>query len=257
MKLSLRCLFLATFLSLPAVHAQQPVDAAAAAKPVSAVKKEMPAAVQEKIDEVHKLAVMKIVFGGEERQIVFELFPNEAPVTVQNFVDNVNKGVYNGVAFHRAVDGYLVQTGDPTSKDNSTRDQWGLGEEYTIPGEFKLPHTLGSVAMARRGDKVNPNRKSNGTQFYFAVGDMSSLNGQYSVFGKVVVGLDDLKELSRVAADSNDCPLERAEIKSIKVVDQKGPVVNMASSSANKGKRGKTKPESMKGPFEKFLERVW
>lgn len=256
MKLSFRCLFLATLLALPAVHAEQPA-ATASSQPVAAVKKQLPAAAQNLVEESHKLAVMKVIFGGEERQIVFELLPNEAPVTVQNFVDNVNKGTYNGQAFHRAVDGYLVQTGDPASKDKGQRDQWGLGEEYTIPGEFKLPHTVGSVAMARRSDKVNPNRKSNGTQFYFAVGDMSSLNGQYSVFGKVVVGMDDLKELSKVATDSNDCPLERAEIKSIKVVDQKGPVVAMASSSANKGKRGKTKPDSLKGPFEKFLDRVW
>ncbi|HSJ01288.1 MAG: peptidylprolyl isomerase [Verrucomicrobium sp.] len=269
MKLSFRCLFLATFLALPAVHAQDPAYSPAPApasekpttgplKPIKAsdVKKDLPAAVDSKVNETHTLAVMKVTFGGEDRQIVFELFPNESPVTVQNFTENVNKGAYNGMAFHRSVDDYLVQTGDPASKDNNNRDQWGLGEEYTIPGEFKLPHTIGSVAMARRSDKVNPNRKSNGTQFYFAVGDMSSLNGQYSVFGKVVVGMDDLKELSRVATDSNDCPLERVEIKSIKVVEQKGPVVAMATSSAKKGKKG-TKPESLKGPFEKFLERVW
>lgn len=255
MKLFFRCLYLAPFIALPAAHAQQPGDAAS--KPVAAVKKDLPPAVEDKVEESHTLAVMNVTFGGDQRQIVIKLLPEAAPKTVENFVENVKKGIYEGMAFHRAVDDYLVQTGDPASKDNDARDQWGLTEEYTIPGEFKLPHDAGSVAMARRGDKVNPGRKSNGTQFYFAVGDMSSLNGQYSVFGKVVVGLDDLREMSRVAADSNDCPLERVEIKSIKVVEQKGPLVSMGSSSANKNKRGTSKPDSLKGPFEKFLERVW
>ena len=89
--------------------------------------------------------------------------------------------------------------------------------------------------MARRGDKVNPSRKSDGTQFYFALGNMTGLNGQYSVFGQVVSGLDDLKRLSKVVTDTNDCPLERVEIKKI-VVEQKGPLVTM-NSTGGKNKR--------------------
>jgi hypothetical protein len=113
----------------------------------------------------------------------------------------------------------------------------------------------GSVAMARRGDKVNPSRKSDGTQFYFAVGNMSGLNGQYSVFGQVVSGLEDLRQMSKVVTDTNDCPLERVEIKKIRVVEQKGPLVTM-SSSGGKNKRI-TKPDAAKGAFEKVLERIW
>ncbi len=123
-------------------------------------------------NEVHKLAVMEVDFNGDEQTIMFELFENAAPRTVANFTDNCNAGAYNGLAIHRAIDSYLVQTGDPLSADDSARDRWGTGgEEKTLPAEIKLPHKLGSVAMARRNDKVNPDRKSNGCQFYFALGN--------------------------------------------------------------------------------------
>lgn len=247
MKLTRRSLFLFATLALPALQA--------APKPVppttgTAAK----AAAKEKLDESHTLAVMDVTFGGNTHQITFELFAKDAPKTVENFTGNVEKGLYKGMAFHRAVDDYLVQTGDPASKDNNARERWGLTQEYTIPGEFKLPHEIGSVAMARRSDEVNPKRESDGTQFYFAVGSMPNLSGQYTVFGKVVSGLDSLQELSRTVADSNDCPLERAEITKIRIVEQKGPLVSLASK---KKKGGATRPESLKGPIEKFLDRVW
>lgn len=267
MKLSRFCLSLVTLLAAASLNAQTapkppaaPVTAkpGAASKPVSAPKKDAAAAArptQAELDEVHTVAVMTVEFGGEEHQIMFELLSKEAPRTVQNFVENVNKGVYPGMAFHRAVDDYLVQTGDPASKDNAARDTWGLSEEYTIPGEFKLPHTMGAVAMARRGDKVNPSKKSDGTQFYFVLGNMSNLNGQYTVFGQVVSGLDSLKKLSGVATDSNDCPLERVEIKSVKVVEQKGPLISLNNKSS-KGRRV-TKSEAAMGPVERVLNRIW
>ena len=84
---------------------------------------------------------------------------------------------------------------------------------------------------------------------------MSSLNGQYTVFGQVVSGLEWLERISRVPADSNDCPLERIEVKSVKVVDQKGPLIVLKTS--NTGKRRLTKPEAAKGPFERFIGRIW
>ncbi|WP_166442586.1 peptidylprolyl isomerase [Phragmitibacter flavus] len=209
------------------------------------------------LEEIHKLSVMTVKFAGDTHQIIIKLEPEKAPGTVANFIQNVDKGTYKGLAFHRTIADYLVQTGDPASRSNDNRDSWGLSEEYTIPGEFKIPHTTGSVAMARRSDKVNPDRKSNGTQFYFAVGDMSSLNGQYSVFGDVVVGLDVLKKISRSIRDSNDAPIERIEIVDIKVVDHKGPVVKLTNTGDGPKRRGTSKPDALKGPFEKFLDRVW
>lgn len=207
-------------------------------------------------NEVHKLAIVDIKYGGDIREVMFELFPNDAPRTVGNFADNCASGAYNGLAIHRAIDGYLVQTGDPTTSDESARERWGTGgEDKSIPAEIKRPHKLGSVAMARRGDRVNPDRKSNGFQFYFALGNMSALDGQYTVFGQVVSGLEWLERISRAPADSNDCPLERIEVKSIKVVDQTGPL--QVVSRSNTGKRRLTRPDAAKGTIERFIERIW
>ncbi|MBX7209189.1 MAG: peptidylprolyl isomerase [Verrucomicrobiaceae bacterium] len=206
--------------------------------------------------EVHKLAVMDIKYGGDLREVVFELFPNDAPRTVSNFADNCAAGAYNGLAVHRAIDGYLVQTGDPSTSDASARDRWGTGgEDKLISAEIKRPHKLGAVAMARRSDRVNPEKKSNGFQFYFALGNMAALDGQYTVFGQVVSGLEWIERISRVPADSNDCPLERIEVKSIKVVDQTGPLTVLQNSST--GKRRLTRPDAAKGKIERFIERIW
>jgi cyclophilin family peptidyl-prolyl cis-trans isomerase len=264
------CLLIAALLFAPLVRAQlnqpppPPKSKTTSSNPLDTLKKksEKPVAdkpaklTKEQMNEVHTLAVMEVEFGGSDHQIVFELLRDKAPKTVQNFIENVEKGIYPGMAFHRAVDDYLVQTGDPASKDNDARDQWGLTQEYTIPGEFALPHVSGSVAMARRGDKVNPSRKSDGTQFYFALGNMTGLNGQYTVFGQVVSGLADLKEMSQVVTDSNDCPLERVEIKKMKIVEQKGPLITMNGAGSGKDRR-MTKPDAAKGTLEKLLERIW
>lgn len=206
-------------------------------------------------DAVHKLAVMEVEFGGRNQTIIFHLLENVAPKHVANFIANCEDKAYNGLAIHRAIDGYLVQTGDPLTADQSKRNEWGTGgEEKSVPAELGGRHKLGAVAMARRGDKVNPERKSNGFQFYFALGNMSQLDGAYSVFGQVVSGLEVLEDISRVPADSNDCPLARIEIKSIKVVDQKGPLIVMKQAD---GKRRFTKPASARSGWERFLERVW
>jgi cyclophilin family peptidyl-prolyl cis-trans isomerase len=109
--------------------------------------------------------------------------------------------------------------------------------------------------MARRGDGVNPDRHSNGYQFYIGLGNLSGLDGKYTVFGQVVSGLDILKEISKAPADSNDCPLSRIEVKGIRVVDQKGPLVVMKNSTSNRKRF--TKPGSARGAFERFLDRVW
>jgi cyclophilin family peptidyl-prolyl cis-trans isomerase len=207
-------------------------------------------------DSIHKLAVMEVEYGGEKESIVFHLLEDVAPAHVSNFIENCTNKAYNGLAIHRAIDGYLVQTGDPLTADQSKRNDWGTGgEEKSVPAETKGKHRIGTVAMARRSDKVNPSRASNGFQFYFALGNMSSLDGSYSVFGQVVSGLETLEAISRTPADSNDCPLARIEVRSIKVVDQKGPLVVMRETG-NQGRRF-TKPASAKSGWERMLERIW
>ncbi len=207
-------------------------------------------------EEVHKLAVMDVDFGGNTETIIIELYPNAAPKTVANFSENATSGAYRGLAFHRAITDYLVQTGDPLTSDDSKRSSWGTGgEDKTVPAEIKLPHKPGSVVMARRSDKVNPDRRSNGYQFYFALGNLSSLDGAYTVFGQVVSGLDVIQSISRVPVDSNDCPLSRIEVKSIRITDQKGPLIVMGNGSGSH--RRFTKPSSAKSALTRFIERVW
>jgi cyclophilin family peptidyl-prolyl cis-trans isomerase len=137
-------------------------------------------------DSSHKLAVMEIKFGGTRETVMFELYPQDAPQTVSNFLDNVETDAYKGLAFHRAVEGFIVQTGDPLTSDEGARDRWGTGGEgKTVPAEIKRPHRKGAIAMGRKSDKVNPSKRSNGYQFYFALGHYGSLDGKYTVFGQV------------------------------------------------------------------------
>jgi cyclophilin family peptidyl-prolyl cis-trans isomerase len=207
-------------------------------------------------DSQHQLAVMDVAFGGATQTVIFELYPKDAPLTVANFIDNVESGSYKGLAFHRAVEGFLVQTGDPLTADEGARERWGTGgEAKTIPAEIKRPHRKGAVAMGRRSDAVNPSRRSNGYQFYFAVGNFTSLDGRYTVFGQVVSGMDVIERISKLPVDSNDCPIARVEIKSIKIIDHKGPLAP-APEDGN-GRRASTKPYAAKGFFERMLERVW
>jgi hypothetical protein len=102
---------------------------------------------------------------------------------------------------------------------------------------------------------VNPSHASNGYQFYFTLGNLSGLDGSYTVFGQVVSGLETLQAISRVPVDSNDCPLSRVEVKSIRVVDQKGPLIVMKETSGSRHRY--TKPTAAKGALTRFIERVW
>ncbi len=206
-------------------------------------------------DSVHQLAIMEIVLGGSLDTVIIELFPDSAPQTVTNFIDRCESRGYDGLAFHRAIENFLVQTGDPLTADEEKRDEWGTGgEDKSIPAEIKRTHTLGSVAMARRSDSVNPSRKSNGSQFYISLGNYGAVDGKYTVFGQVVDGIESIQRISRLPADSNDCPIARIEIKTIRIVEHKGPLIAKSGPGSKQRYRS---PGSNKGFVERFLERVW
>lgn len=205
-------------------------------------------------DGVHQIALMEISFGSTKETVIIQLFPEEAPQTVANFIDLCASKFYDGLAFHRAIQNFLVQTGDPLTADEDKRDQWGTGgEDRSLPAEIRKPHRLGAVAMARRNDSVNPSRKSNGSQFYVSLGNYSSLDGKYTVFGQVVSGLDVLQHISKMPVDSNDCPVARIEIDSIRVVDQKGPM----STLAGEGDKRRFRAGASLSIFDKVLQRIW
>ena len=202
---------------------------------------------------LRKLAVVEIAFGGARQTVTIELFPQDAPQTVSNFIDRCDSGFYNGLAFHRAIEGFLVQTGDPLTADESAREKWGTGgEDKTLPAEIKRRHRVGAVAMARLSDKVNPSRRSNGSQFYICLGNYGSIDMKYTVFGQVVSGLDVVQSIARMPVDSNDCPVARIEVKSIKIVEHKGPLEVQEVA----GQRYE-KPDSSRGFVGRMLHRFW
>jgi len=164
-----------------------------------------------------EVAVVQIQFPKEKqpRQVVIGLHDEAAPYTVENFKKLVLKKFYNGLRFHRAFPGTLVQTGDPASRWGQSDKSGTGGPGWTLPAEIRLKHEKGAVAMARLPDKINPAKNSNGSQFYVCLAPMPKLDGQYTVFGTVLEGLDVLEEISKAPTDSNDFPLPKIRIKSI------------------------------------------
>jgi cyclophilin family peptidyl-prolyl cis-trans isomerase len=148
--------------------------------------------------------------------IKIEFFPNVAPNHVKNFQDLASKGFYDGVVFHRIVPGFVIQAGDPNTKnDSSSRDTWGTGGPgYTINEEFNsIPHERGVLSMARTND---PN--SAGSQFFIVLNDSRFLDNQYTVFGKVTEGLDIVDKIANVTTNSIDQPLNQDLVRINKIM---------------------------------------
>ena len=144
----------------------------------------------------------------------FEMYPDVAPKTVQNFVDLINKHFYDGLIFHRIIKGFMIQGGDPEGTGMG-------GPGYTIPGEFSangfnndLKHTRGVLSMARTMD---PN--SAGSQFFIMHQDAPHLDGQYAAFGKLTSGFDVLDTIASVKTDWMDRPKKEQKIKTIEIID--------------------------------------
>ena len=116
-------------------------------------------------------------------QIVCELYPEKAPLSVTNFIQLAQGGFYNGLKFHRVEPSFVIQGGDPEGTGRG-------GPGYTIPAEIGLKHEKGALAWARLPDQVNPQKRSSGSQFYITLAPVSFLDGEYSVFGKTVSGFD-------------------------------------------------------------------
>lgn len=140
-----------------------------------------------------------------------------------NFVKLVNEKYYDGLRFHRVIEGFMIQGGDPYSRDTSKVNLWGQGgPDYTVPAEFvsQYWHKKGAIAAARKGDMANPTKASSGSQFYIVHDENACLHldGQYSIFGEVTEGLDVIDRIAAVPTDYYDRPLEDVMIISIKPV---------------------------------------
>ena len=167
-----------------------------------------------------EVVLMHIRFGKEKalHPVAIELYEADAPSTSTNFKKLVRDGFYKGLAFHRAIPKTLVQVGDPKSGKKDRADVGTGGPGYTIPAEIRRKHTRGAVAAARLPDKINPSRMSNGSQFYVTLRPLPELDGQYTVFGNVIYGLETLEAISEKPVDSNDYPIERVTVRSMKVL---------------------------------------
>jgi cyclophilin family peptidyl-prolyl cis-trans isomerase len=159
------------------------------------------------------LVVIETTMGN----ITIQLFDDKAPKHAINFRKLAREGFYNGTTFHRVIPGFMIQGGDPNSKDSDRSNDGMGGPGYTIEAEIGVPHDRGVVAAARQGDAVNPERRSNGSQFYITVAPAHFLDGQYTVFGKVIDGMDVVDKIVAVPRDQNDNPLTPVVMKKVYV----------------------------------------
>ena len=150
--------------------------------------------------------------------IEVELYSDSAPKTVENFKDLTKKGFYDGLIFHRIVPGFVIQGGDPYTRDTTNRRRWGTGGPgWNIKAEFnKNTHTRGVLSMARSQDP-----DSAGSQFFIVLKDSNFLDGQYTIFGKVKSGMDAVDKIATLKTDHADAPInpEQAEIIKVTVTD--------------------------------------
>lgn len=149
---------------------------------------------------------------------------NATPKHRDNFVKLVKEGFYDGVQFHRVIPGFMVQGGDPLSKTDTTRANWGTGGPgYTVEAEFvpELHHCKGAVAAARLGDMANPRRASSGSQFYIVQDENGCrhLDGQYTVYGQVIEGLEVVDKIADVNTDPYDRPVTPVVIQKAVMVE--------------------------------------
>ena len=159
--------------------------------------------------DTNEVAVIETKFG----KMVIEFYDKDAPKTVENFIKLAKEGFYNGTTFHRVIPGFMIQGGDPNSKDNDRSNDGAGGPGYTVPAEIKREHKRGTVATARLGDQANPKKESSGSQFFINVNDNVSLNGGYTVFGNVIAGMDVADKIVNVPRDTRDNPNEKVEMK--------------------------------------------
>lgn len=146
---------------------------------------------------------------------------SDTPKHRDNFAKLAFGGFYDSLLFHRVIKDFMIQGGDPLTKDEANRAKFGTGgPDYTIEAEI-LPnhnHKKGALAAARRGDAANPMRESSGSQFYIVHGEAGFLDGQYTVFGETVKGLDVIDKIASVQTDSRDCPINPVKILVVKPV---------------------------------------
>lgn len=144
----------------------------------------------------------------------------DTPLHRDNFVKLAKSGFYDGILFHRVIRNFMIQVGDPLTKDSTQVAKYGTGgPDYTIPAEIlpQFTHKKGALAAARRGDAVNPAKESSGSQFYIVhdAAGCSHLDGEYTIFGEVIEGLEVVDAIANEPVGSRDLPVKKIQIISI------------------------------------------
>lgn len=142
----------------------------------------------------------------------------------ENFAKLALEKYYDGMLFHRVINGFMIQGGDPLTKDAANKARFGTGgPDYTVPAEFvpEYRHKKGAIAAARRGDAVNPYKESSGSQFYLVQDERNcaQLDGEYTVFGETIEGLDVIDKIAAVQTDGRDCPVQDVKIITVKLAE--------------------------------------
>jgi peptidyl-prolyl cis-trans isomerase B (cyclophilin B) len=162
-----------------------------------------------KQEEIKKMSETQAVIETKFGSITLKFFPEVAPNHVNNFIELAKKGFFDGTTFHRVIPGFMIQGGDPKSKDANKAGHGTGGPGYTVNAEFNdKPHKRGTLSMAR---SASPD--SAGSQFFVCVAAAPFLDRQYTVFGEVVSGLDVVDKIVSQPRDSRDNPNERVEMK--------------------------------------------
>jgi peptidyl-prolyl cis-trans isomerase B (cyclophilin B) len=159
----------------------------------------------------NEVAVIKTTEGD----MVLEFWPDVAPGHVENFKKLANQGFYDGTCFHRVIKGFMIQGGDPNTKDPKKESSWGMGDPgYKIKAEFNdRHHDRGVLSMARSQDP-----HSAGSQFFICHGDPHFLDKQYTAFGKLIKGDDVLEKIGTTPTHPGDRPKTRMGVESVKIV---------------------------------------
>jgi peptidyl-prolyl cis-trans isomerase B (cyclophilin B) len=166
-------------------------------------------------EEIKKMSETKAIIETKLGNIEVKFFPEVAPIHVNNFIELAKKSFYDGTTFHRVIPNFMIQGGDPNTK-NPDRSKHGMGGPgYAIKAEFnEKPHKRGILSMARSSD---PN--SAGSQFFICVANAPFLDGKYSVFGEVTSGMEVVDKIVSQPRDKKDNPDDRIEMK-VKIVEK-------------------------------------
>ncbi|MBR1869658.1 MAG: peptidylprolyl isomerase [Bacteroidales bacterium] len=218
------CLLAAAFL----VSCAGPAKKKAAAE--EAAKIEQARADSAALAEKEKKAIEKV--SALPAEPVFDIITNYGTIVVKlysktpkhrdNFAKLALSGFYDGLLFHRVINGFMIQGGDPLTKDAANADRFGTGgPDYTVPAEFvpEYRHKKGALAAARRGDAANPLKESSGSQFYIVQDERAcaQLDGAYTVFGETIDGIKTIDKIASVETDRRDRPVSDVKIITIKL----------------------------------------